>query len=216
MANPTLVAVTTLMLLLPDPKRLMLGYLAGALLTSITLGIVIVFAAEDAGVTKSAKHTVNPVVDLTFAGLLLAVALVLHSGRDRAIRERRAARKAGAKEKKTPRWQRALSKGDPKIAFVVGMLLTLPGASYLASLTSLAKLDYSTAATVAVVVLINLIMLALLEVPLISFVVAPEATPVAIERVKAWFKAKGRRVFTIGATIVASLLIVRAMIVLIA
>ena len=133
MANPTLIAVTTLMLLLPDPKRLMLGYLAGALLTSITLGLVIVFAAEDSSVTNSAKHTVNPVLDLTLAGLLLVIAFVLHSGRDGAIRERRAARKAGAKEKKTPRWQRVLSKGDPKLAFVVGMLLTLPGASYQAA-----------------------------------------------------------------------------------
>ena len=102
MANPTLIAVTTLMLLLPDPKRLMLGYLAGALLTSITLGLVNVFAAEDSSVTNSAKHTVNPVLDLTLAGLLLVIAFVLHSGRDGAIRERRAARKAGAKEKKTP------------------------------------------------------------------------------------------------------------------
>ena len=75
----------------------MLGYLAGALLTSITLGLVIVFAAEDSGITKSAKHTVNPALDLAFAGLLLAIAFVLHSGRDRAVRERRAARKAGAK-----------------------------------------------------------------------------------------------------------------------
>jgi hypothetical protein len=217
MANPTLIAVTTIMLLLPDPKRLMLGYLAGAMLTSITLGLVIVFAAEDSSLVKSGKHTVNPVLDLVFGGLLLTVALVLHSGRDRPVRERRAARKAArSKEKKTPRWQRALSKGDPRAAFVVGILLTLPGASYLAALTSLAKLDYSTTETVLVVLLINVIMLALLEVPLISFALAPKATPVAIERVKTWFKAKGRTVFTIGATIVGSLLILRAMIVLIA
>ena len=31
--NPTLIAVTTLMLLLPNPKRLMLGYYCGAMLT---------------------------------------------------------------------------------------------------------------------------------------------------------------------------------------
>jgi hypothetical protein len=31
--NPTLLTATTVMLLLPSPKRLMLGYLAGALTT---------------------------------------------------------------------------------------------------------------------------------------------------------------------------------------
>ena len=35
--NPTLLAATTVMLLLPKPKRLLLGYLCGALFTSITL-----------------------------------------------------------------------------------------------------------------------------------------------------------------------------------
>ena len=32
--NPTLVAATTLMLLLPNPSRLMLGYWLGAMMTS--------------------------------------------------------------------------------------------------------------------------------------------------------------------------------------
>jgi hypothetical protein len=44
--NPTLVAATTVMLLLPSPSRLMLGYLLGAHVTSITLGLVIVFSAS--------------------------------------------------------------------------------------------------------------------------------------------------------------------------
>ena len=48
--NPTLIAVTTLMLLLPDPKRLMLGYWLGAMLMSITLGLVIVFTLESSSV----------------------------------------------------------------------------------------------------------------------------------------------------------------------
>jgi hypothetical protein len=40
--NPVLVGASTVMLLLPNPKLLMLGYLLGALMTSITLGLVIV------------------------------------------------------------------------------------------------------------------------------------------------------------------------------
>jgi hypothetical protein len=42
--NPILVGASTVMLLLPDPRKLMLGYLLGGLTTSITLGLVIVFA----------------------------------------------------------------------------------------------------------------------------------------------------------------------------
>jgi hypothetical protein len=42
--NPTLLAAVTIMMLIPNPKRLMLGYLLGAYTTSITCGCVIVFA----------------------------------------------------------------------------------------------------------------------------------------------------------------------------
>jgi len=51
--NPTLVAASTLMMLLPNPKRLMLGYLLGALMTSITLGLVIIFSLEGSDAVRA-------------------------------------------------------------------------------------------------------------------------------------------------------------------
>lgn len=42
MFNPALLAAVTVLLLLPSPKRLMVGYLLGAYTTSITLGLLIV------------------------------------------------------------------------------------------------------------------------------------------------------------------------------
>jgi Sap, sulfolipid-1-addressing protein len=223
MANPTLIAVTTVMLLLPNPKKLMLGYLIGAYVISISLGLVIVFAAKDSGVVKAGKQTINPAIDLVFGAILLGIALLLHRGTDRHVRERRAERKherdlrKGREEKdKVPAWQRAISKGDPKLAVVVGAVLTLPGASYLAALTNIAKLNYSTVVTVLVVLMVNLIMLALLEVPLVSFFVAPDWTPAAIARAKAWAGREGRHVAVIVAAVLGWLLILRAVITLIA
>jgi hypothetical protein len=222
MCNPTLVAVTTILLLLPDPRKLMLGYLSGAYVTSITLGLVIVFAAKDSGVVKSGKTTINPAIDFTFGAILLALASVLHSGRDKRFRDRRAERKrendlrkGRAREDKTPRWQRALGKGDPRIAFVVGAVLTLPGASYLAALTNITKLNVSIGVTVLLVLMVNVIMLALLEGPLVCFLVAPKWTPKAIERAKAWIARQGRTVAVVGFTILGSLLIIRAVVELI-
>ena len=46
MFNPTLLAAVTVMMLLPNTKKLMLGYLLGAYVTSITLGLLIVFSLE--------------------------------------------------------------------------------------------------------------------------------------------------------------------------
>jgi hypothetical protein len=216
MVNPTLVAATTVLLLLPNPTRLMLGYLAGAYTVSITIGVVIVLSLGASNpTTSSAKHTINPIVDLVAGAILLAVGFVLGTDRDRALRERRARRK-GRGEHKTPRWQQQLAKGSPRVTFLVGIALTLPGASYLAALTALHKLDYGTVGVVATVVLINVIMLALIEVPLISFAIAPDWTPRAIEHVKHAFRDHGRTVLFVGTTALGALLILRGVITLLA
>ncbi len=223
MANPTLVAATTVMLILPSPKKLMLGYLFGAYMMSITIGLVIVFAAQNSGVVKAGKSTINPAVDLVFGAIVLGIGLLLRRGTDKRVRDRRAERKrekdlrkGREEEHKVPRWQQVLSKGDPKITIAIGALLSLPGASYLAALTSIAKLKYSTTGTVLVVLLVNVIMLALLEVPLVCFFVAPDWTPDAINRTKAWFAREGRRVAVVGFTALGALLILRGVITLIA
>ena len=47
--NPTEIAAVTVMLLLRNPERLMLGYWLGAMTTGIASGLVIVFAFKDSG-----------------------------------------------------------------------------------------------------------------------------------------------------------------------
>ncbi len=207
--NPTLVAASTVMMLLPNPVRLMLGYLAGALLTSITLGILIVYELKGSGLVGTTKHTLGPGATTAIGVMLLLLALVLGTGRDQRMAERRHARKAGKPDKGPPRWQRALGKGSARITFVVGALLTLPGASYIAGLTRISSLHYSKPATVASIVLFNLIMLALLEIPLLCFAVAPNWTPNAIERAKAWIGRHWRRFAVRFLAVIGALLVIK-------
>lgn len=210
--NPTLVAATTLMLLLDRPARLMGGYLLGAYVTSITLGLIIVFSLSGTGASNTTENTISPAVDIALGGIALAIAFVLFTGRDQGVRERRKARKAAKLDKEPPRWQRELSKGSPRTTFVVGAMLTLPGASYLAGLDQIHKLHYSTAVTVLLVIAFNLVMMWLLEVPLASFIVAPDWTPRAVDRTKRSF-SRHARVFAIrGSAAIGALLIIKGLI----
>lgn len=207
--NPTLLAATTVMLMLPAPARLMTGYLAGALLTSITLGLVIVFSLSNSGTATTTKHTLSPAADLALGGLCLVIAWVLLTGRYDRLRDRRRERKAAKPDKGPPRWQRTLSKGSPRTTFVIGALLTLPGASYLAGLAHLHHLKYSTAGTVLVVILFNLVMLWMLELPLVSFLIAPEDTPRRIERAKLWVSRHAYTFALRGSAVIGVLLIIK-------
>jgi hypothetical protein len=210
--NPTLVAATTLMLLLDRPARLMAGYLLGAYLTSITLGLVIVFSLSDSSATNTTENTISPAVDIALGAIALMIAFALASRRDQGVRERRRARKAEKPDKGPPRWQRELSKGSARATFIVGALLTLPGASYLAGLSQIHKQHTSTAVTVLLVIGFNVVMMWLLEVPLASFLVAPNWTPRAVERTKAWVSRHARVVAIRGSAAVGVLLVIKGLI----
>ncbi len=191
---PSLLAATTVMLLLPHPKRLLLGYLCGAAMTSVTLGLIIVFALRHAGLTKTTQVTLSPIEDIALGCLALVIAFVLRSGRDQKLVERRRERKAakGKEKQGPPRWQQALGRGSARTTFVVGALLTLPGATYITALYRISDENLAVPLTVLSVVAFNVIMLMLLEVPLLAYTFAPDWTPKAIERFKAKLRERGR------------------------
>ena len=210
--NPTLVAATILMLLRPSPSKLMLGYLLGAYMTSITLGLVIVFSLTNSSATTTTENTLSPAVDIGMGAIALAIAFVLYTGRHERPMERRRARKAAKPDKGPPRWQRELSNGSARTTFIVGALLSFPGASYLAGLHELHNLNHSTTVTVLIVIGFNLVMLWLLEVPLACFVIAPEWTPRAIDRAKLW-ASRHAHVFAVrGFAGIRTLLVIKGII----
>jgi hypothetical protein len=218
MFNPSLLAAVTAMLLLPNAKRLMFGYLLGAYVTSMTVGLVIVFALHNSGVVSTSKKAISPAEDIVVGALLLLIALVLKTGRDQSLRQRREARRrakqgdAAAK----PSWpQRMLARGSPRVTFAVGIVLSFPGVSYLAALTKIDKLDAGTVPTVALVIGFCLIQQLLLELPLLGYVFAPERTERAVTQFRAWLARSGRKALIIGAAVIALVLIGRGLITLI-
>ena len=55
----------------------------------------------------------------------------------------------------------------------------------------------------------NVIMLMLLEIPLLAFTFAPDWTPDAVDRFKAWFNSNSKVLAFRGALIIGALLIVK-------
>jgi hypothetical protein len=209
--NPTLLAAVTLMLTLPSPKRLLLGYLLGALVTSITCGLVLVFVLADTSTSSTTQHSVSPAIDLVLGALLLLVVFVIGTGRDRRRRAWSERRRERAADKPPPRWKRTLSKGSARDTFVIGILLTFPGASYIAGMNALDKQNLSTPATVLSVLVFNMIMLLLLEVPLLGYAIKPQATGVAVERFSKWLSHNGGRAALIGGGAIGAALVVRGL-----
>jgi hypothetical protein len=212
-ANATLLAAVTVMLFLPNPKRLLLGYLAGALLTSLTVGFLVVFVIHDSSATSSARNTVSPSLDVAFGLILLLVAYVLAGGHDQRLKERRKAKKGGEEVEKGPsKVEQLLGRGSARVTFALGVVLTLPGVSYLAALRDIQELGYGDVGQALVIVGFNLMLLVFLEVPLVGYFVAPERTVVEVQRFRGWLTNSGRRMAINFAWILGALLILRGLI----
>jgi hypothetical protein len=212
MFTPTLLAAVTVMMLLPNPKKLMLGYLLGAYLTSITAGLLIVFSLHGSAGVSTAKHTLGPIEDIVVGLVALLVAYVLGGGHDARLQERRRRRreaKESSGEKRESWPERMLGRGSARVTFAVGVVLTFPGVSYLAALDRMAKLDAGVAPTVLLVVGFCLIQQLLLELPLLGYAFAPDWTKDAVARFRDWLGRNGRRAGVAFATVIGVLLVVR-------
>jgi hypothetical protein len=210
--NPTLLAATTLMLTLLKPKRLLTGYLVGAMLTSLTCGLILVFTLNGSSASSTAKHTVNPILNVVLGALVLIVAFVVGTGRDTRRRARAARKREASKDKAPPRWKRLLSEGSARDTFLVGLLLSFPGASYIAGMDALSKQNLGTGTTVLAVIGFNVVMLLLLELPLIGYATNPDGTAAAVASFNGWLSRNGARTGLIVAVGFGILLIGRGII----
>ncbi len=213
---PTLLAAVTVMLLLPDPRRLMLGYLLGAYTTSITLGILAVYTLGDSAAETAGRHTISPGENLVLGALLLLAAFVVGSGRDEPIRRRRRERKEAKRDpdakERPPLTRRMLSSGSARITFAAGLILTVPGLTYLIGMHHIAALNAAVAPTVLLVVAFAMTQQLLLEIPLLGYAFAPERTQEGVDRFGSWLARNGRRGAFLVAGTLGSLLVLRGVI----
>jgi Sap, sulfolipid-1-addressing protein len=99
------------------------------------------------------------------------------------------------KRRDGPSWaERTLGRASWRVAFVVGAIINLPGPFYLIALGEIAHGGYSVVQEVALILLFNAIMFLLLEVPLVGYLVRPDATAERVAAVSRWLNANGLRI----------------------
>jgi len=187
---PALVAVVVVALATPEPVRLLTPFLAGALLTTVTIGMVLVTLFQGSSLETRSRSTVDPVVDIVAGVAALLLGLIV---------SRRGSSSSGApkrdKESGTPGWSERMLTRGATLAFVVGIVLNvIPGVLPFVALKNIAELDYSTAATFALVVGFYVVMLLPAELPLLAYLVAPERSAAAVARFNAWLGRSMRRI----------------------
>jgi hypothetical protein len=187
---PTLIVIVVLALRLEHPLRILVWFLAGGLLTTVTIGIAIVFALQDSSFVSSSRPPADPTLDLV-AGLLslLAACVLLWSDR----RGHASATATSTPTTKRSVAERAVERGAP-LAFAAGVVLNIvPGTFPFVGLKDIAQLDAGNGVKVAAIVAFYVIMFAFIEVPIVAFCFAPDRTTDVTERFNAWLGRNARR-----------------------
>ena len=189
---PTLIVIVVLALRVSHPVKILFWFLVGGLLTTVSVGIAVVFALQGASFMSGSTPTIDPVVYITtgLLSLLAAFVLLRHQGRS----HEKSPAPAKDPKSKPPLTQRVVESGA-SVAFVSGIVLNIvPGTFPLVALKDIAQLDASNAAKVATIVVFYVIMFAFIEVPIVAYQFAPERTTASVNEFNAWLGRNGRRV----------------------
>jgi hypothetical protein len=191
---PTLIVIVVLALRVSNPVKILFWFLAGGLLTTVTVGIAVVFALQGASFLNGSTPTIDPVVDIAIGLVSIVGAGVLLRRANRPQAAAEPPSDPAAPSKKPPLTERAVARGAP-VAFVAGILLNIvPGTFPIVALKDIAELDASNGTKVAAIIVFYVIMFAFVEVPIVAYLFVPERTTVAVNAFNDWLKRNGRRV----------------------
>jgi hypothetical protein len=210
--NPSLPAATTVMMLLPQRRRLLTGYLLGAYTTSVVAGLVIVFSLHGSGAARTSTHLLSPSREIAIGAIALSLAFVMATGHDNRVRSWRERRKKVHADtgKATEPWStRLLGGGSVVVTFAVGAAVSFPGVSYVNALDHIAALNPPTISILLLVACFCVMQQILLEGALLASTFAPGRTERTMVRLKTWFARHGRQLAMTGLFAVGLLLAAR-------
>ena len=210
---PTLLAGVILILAQPRPLRMLLAFLFGGITISMIAGIAIIRALESSGAVSASNRSTKPIVSIAAGVVSLLIAWGLSTGRlGPGLRKHKRSKPNPDAPKRPSLASRTLARGSITMAFVAGVVLNLPGVWYVEASTEIAKADASTISALLQLLLFNVIMFALVELPIVAYLVEPEGAAELVQRGSAWGHAHSRKIAIVVATVVGVWLIVKGMI----
>jgi Sap, sulfolipid-1-addressing protein len=183
--SPTALLIAATYLGSARPRLTVAFYLAGAVIMSLVMGILILVVLRSTGLAVPTHREPRYGLRLGLGIVLLAAAVFV------AVRKPRTPDPA---ESQPGLMARMVAAPAPLSAFAVGLLVFAPGVSFLAALqviaTAQASLELTTLATLMVVT-INVV---LVWLPLLLHLFAPHPTERRLKAFNGWLRANARTI----------------------
>lgn len=180
--EPFRIGMTVLMLSRPRPALQLLAFLSGGFAMGTTVGLVVLFVLRRRLLWST--YFTLPKVQILVGFLALLVAVVVAVGIPGRLRAH-PARFAGPA-------QRLLGGHSLLIAGIAGLGIALPSVDYLAVLAVILASGAAALTQVAVLLMFNLVAFALVEIPLLAHLLAPETTARSMTALHNWIQSRRR------------------------
>jgi len=194
--TPTAVLVAAVFLGSASPRRTSLFYLAGAVLMSAIMGVIVLVALHVGHLNLPQERTPR-------YGLRLGLGVVALAGG--VIMARRKPRPPGSK-KKPGLMRRLTSRPSPLTAFVTGLLIFAPSVTFIAAVQVIATARVSDAVDAGSLALIVAIDVLGAWVPFVLYLIAPELTTRKLKSFDNWLNAH-KRLLLVGGLVAAGVIL---------
>lgn len=187
--EPFRVGMTVVMISRPQPARQLVAFLAGGFAMGLTVGLIGLFLLRPA--LGSAEFTL-PVVQIAVGAVVLVnAALVVMGVWGRGLE---AANLADSRfGPLSARVRRVFQGPSLSTAVVAGLGIALPSVDYLAALALIVASGAATGVQLGALLLFNVLAFALVEIPLLCYLAAPDRTRAALSGLYEWLRARGSR-----------------------
>jgi hypothetical protein len=194
--SPSALLVMTVYLGSASPRQNALAYVAGAALMTCVTAVALLVLIRAVGLDQPSQHAPRYGLRLGIGILALISAAVV-------IRRKPPAAGQG----KRGFMSRLISEPTPKTAFVAGLLLFGPSATFLAAIQVVATAREGLVLTSVTLIIISVISLLIVLLPLAGYLAAPEATARRLGAVNMWVRAHGKQLLVIALMVAGTALI---------
>jgi hypothetical protein len=210
--SPTSLLVMAVFLGSDNPRRTALAYLIGAVLMTVVMAAVVLVLIRVVGLDEVRERTPRYWVRFGLGVLSLAgAALVVVRGRRAAVSRMEAARAEEARKAASGVISRLTASPSPRTAFLGGVLLFAPSTTFIAAVQVVAIAQAGLPVTAAGLIVIITLTVAVVWVPFLAYLAAPEATTDGLQAVNGWLHAHGRTLVVGVLTLAGVVLVVNGL-----
>jgi hypothetical protein len=202
---PPALAMMSIFLASANPRRAGMMFVAGALVMTAVMAVVMLYAIRTAGLNLKREHDPRYGLRLAIGIAALAIGVVIGWRMRRTPPIRLSEPRGGQPGKGL--MARLVARPSGRAAFVAGMVMFAPSAAFIAAVQVVATANADIPLTVLGLVIVAVLAATISWVPLFAYLAAPDATAHRLRAANGWLRVHGKAL-TVGALAICGIALV--------